>query len=227
MLIYLVATKVLPFPNATIPNFLILANVVIHADRWVCSAHARTNFYYAIMVKHQRYKPFDFLTHYTGLLEFGLFVDRHGHPSRSSGTIEWEGTAVKVAMHAPYVLLFDTRFIEIRHVETGRLVQIIPGTDVHCVWDGRNLEGGTGILPVEGSDDHMVQEPRVHAVMNMTEPAPQPSTRAMRGVMQHVFELFPTIPLYLPGSLASPSSVPYFPLSFSPPRSPPLRAHHM
>ncbi|KAF4610695.1 hypothetical protein D9613_007108 [Agrocybe pediades] len=159
--------------------------------------------------------------------EFGLFVDRHGHPSRSTGIIEWEGTAVKVAMHAPYVLLFDTRFIEIRHVETGRLVQIIPGNDVHCVWDGRSLDTGAAVVPAAGSEDHMVQEPRVHAVMNLTEQSLQPGVRAVRGVMQHVFELFPTIPLYLPGSLASPSTVPYFPLSFSPPRSPPLRAHHI
>jgi hypothetical protein len=72
----------------------------------------------------------------------------------------------------------------------------------------------------------MVQEPRVHAVKNMTEPATQ-AGRPLRGVMQHVFELFPTIPLYLPGSLSSPTTAPYFPLSFSPPRSPPLRPQHL
>jgi len=130
-------------------------------------------------------------------------------------------------MHSPYVLLFDSRFIEVRHLETGRLVQIIPGNDIRCVWDGRSLDGGAAVNPAEGTEDKMVQEPRVHAVMNMSEPATQPGGRPMRGIMQHVFELFPTIPLYLPGSLASPSTAPYFPLSFSPPRSPPLRAHHI
>ncbi|KAH9479303.1 Rho1 guanine nucleotide exchange factor 1 [Psilocybe cubensis] len=160
--------------------------------------------------------------------EFGLFVDRHGHPSRSTGIIEWEGTADRVAMHAPYVLLFDTRFIEIRHLETGRLVQIISGNDIRCVWDGRSLDSNMAVTSADGAEDRMEQEPRVHAVMNMTDLPLQPGGRTVhRGVMQHVFELFPTIPLYLPGSLSSPTTAPYFPLSFSPPRSPPLRPHHI
>ncbi|KAG5352288.1 hypothetical protein C0989_002958 [Termitomyces sp. Mn162] len=73
------------------------------------------------------------------------------------------------------------------------------------------------------SEDEMVQEAHVHAVLNHPEPTPQPSGR-MRPIVQHVFELIPTIPLYLPGSLSSPS-VTYFPQSdsFSPPRSPQLR----
>lgn len=163
----------------------------------------------------------------TAFLEFGLFVDRHGNPSRPTGIIEWEGTAEKVAMHAPYILLFDSRFIEIRHVETGRLAQIISGTDIRCVWDGRTLDGGAAAVPHEDADDRMIQEPRVHAVMNLPDPPAHAGSRGPRGTLQHVFELFPTIPLYLPGSLASPSTAPYFPVSFSPPRSPPLRSHHI
>ncbi|KAF8972796.1 Dbl homology domain-containing protein [Flammula alnicola] len=126
--------------------------------------------------------------------EIGLFVDKQGHPSRKTGTIEWEGTAERVALHSPYVLLFDTRFIEVRHLETGRLRN-------RCIWDGRSLDGGAAVVPAEGTEERMVQEPRVHAM----------------------FSNFPTIPLYLPGSLSSPTTAPYFPVSFSPPRSPPLR----
>ncbi|KIM44432.1 hypothetical protein M413DRAFT_442414 [Hebeloma cylindrosporum] len=160
-------------------------------------------------------------------VEFGLFVDRQGNPSRKTGIIEWEGKADRVAMHAPYVLLFDTRFIEIRHIETGRLAQIISGTEIRCVWDGRSLDGGAAVVAPEGSEERMYQEPRVHAVTTMGESPAVQGGRPTRGIVQHVFELFPTIPLYLPGSLASPSAAPYFPLSFSPPRSPPLRAHHI
>ncbi|KAI0358188.1 Dbl-like domain-containing protein [Trametes cingulata] len=158
--------------------------------------------------------------------EFGLYVDRHGDPSRSIGTIEWEGTAEHVAWHPPYVLLFDSRFIEIRHVETGRLAQIIPGNDVRCIWDGR---GVTGVPPApavpEGFGQEMIsQEPRVHGVMNATENVPLgPNSRMGRPIAQHVFELIPTIPLYLPGSLASPSqSTTYFSQNNSPPHSPRL-----
>lgn len=152
--------------------------------------------------------------------EFGFYVDRHGEPSRSVGTIEWEGTAERVAWHPPYILLFDSRFIEIRHVETGRLAQIIPGNDVRCLWDGR----GSNAPPVgtpgpDGWVESVSQEARVHAVMTAQE---EPgSARNNRAVAQHVFQLVPTIPLYLPGSLSSPAHETYFPQT-SPTSSPPM-----
>ncbi|KAK0214966.1 CNH domain-containing protein [Armillaria fumosa] len=155
--------------------------------------------------------------------EFGLYVDKHGDPSRSSGTIEWEGTAERAALHLPYILLFDSRFIEVRRLETGRLVQIIPGTDVRCIWDGRgvNLQNPVTTPPVNGSaDDDMVQDAQVHVVMNATE---QPGARGVsRAVAQHVFELVPTVPLYPPGPVQMPQTVPYQ-ASCSPPRSPEMR----
>ncbi|RDX54148.1 Dbl-like domain-containing protein [Lentinus brumalis] len=157
--------------------------------------------------------------------EFGLYVDRHGDPSRTNGTIEWEGTAEHVAWHPPYVLLFDSRFIEIRHVETGRLAQIIPGNDVRCIWDGRGVTGVPATPVPEGyGQEHISQEPRVHGVMNATDTPPiGTQSRMARPVAQHVFELIPTIPLYLPGSLASPSqSTTYFSQNNSPPHSPRL-----
>ena len=145
-------------------------------------------------------------------------MDRHGDPNRTNGVIEWEGTAEKVAFHPPYILIFDQRFIEIRHIEKGRLVQIIRGTDVRCLWDGR----GTSLPLVanpgpDGWEDGSSQDSRIHAVMKSTEP--QQNSKI---VVQHVFELVPTIPLYLPGPLASPSASTYFPQHNSPPLSPRL-----
>ncbi|KAF8806848.1 Dbl homology domain-containing protein, partial [Phlegmacium glaucopus] len=157
--------------------------------------------------------------------EFGVFVDNNGKPKRSTGIIEWEGKAERVAMHMPYILLFDIHFIEIRHIETGHLVQIIPGTEIRCVWDGRVIDE-PGVTSPNGQVETMVQEPRIHAVMNTPEHLSIPR-RPGRCVVQHVFELFPTIPLYLPGSLSSPSTTSYFPRSFSPPRSPIFRLHQI
>ncbi|KAL4266658.1 hypothetical protein AB1N83_002482 [Pleurotus pulmonarius] len=156
---------------------------------------------------------------------FGLYVNKHGDPSRGMGQIEWEGSAERVALHLPYILLFDPRFIEVRHVETGRLAQIIPGNDIRCIWDGRGLNSNASVTPMVGpSGEAVVQEARVHGVMNATETI-IPGVGGMGGrqpkaVAQHIFELIPTIPLYLPGSLASPSTTTYFPQSMSPPRSP-------
>ncbi|KAJ7777436.1 Dbl-like domain-containing protein [Mycena metata] len=156
--------------------------------------------------------------------EFGLYVNKHGDPSpsRPVGTVEWEGTAERVAFHAPYILLFDTRFIEVRDVETGRLAQIIPGNDMHCLWDGRGQASNSNEQNLADHRNGVLQDARVHGVMNAPEPPAQPGRPAPRAVVQHVFELIPTIPLYLPGSLASPSTTTYF-SSSSPPHSPQLR----
>ncbi|KAJ7105112.1 Dbl-like domain-containing protein [Mycena crocata] len=156
--------------------------------------------------------------------EFGLYVNKHGDPSptRTIGTVEWEGTAERVAFHAPYILLFDSRFIEVRDVETGRLAQIIPGNDMHCLWDGRGQASNSNEQNLADHRNGVLQEARVHGVMNAPEPPAQPGRPAPRAVAQHVFELIPTIPLYLPGSLASPSTTTYF-ASSSPPHSPQLR----
>lgn len=117
------------------------------------------------------------------LVEFGVYVDKHGDPNRAPGTIEWEGTADRVAVHAPYILLFDSRFIEVRHLETGSLAQIIRGNDIRCIWDGQD-----SVNPVllDGSP----QVGRVHAVMNAPEVVGGPGSRA---VVQQVVELLPVV----------------------------------
>ena len=107
------------------------------------------------------------------------------------GTIEWEGTAERVAFHAPYILLFDSRFIEIRHVETGLLVQIIPGSDVRCIWDGRGVSTSS-ISPLHEDS----QEAQVHVVMNSSDSTNGPGALKNKSIMQHVCELIPTIQLF-------------------------------
>lgn len=199
---------------------------VNHVNLGACSGQARMNSSFVTTVRFPLPKMslLWILIHYA---EFGLYVDRHGDPSRSIQTIEWEGTAEHVAWHPPYILLFDSRFIEVRHIETGRLAQIIPGNDMRCIWDGR---GTTSLPPAspgpDGWNETISQEPRVHGVMNANETSNQTlaASRAQiaRPVVQHVFELIPTIPLYLPGSLSSPSHSTYFNQSNSPPHSPTL-----
>jgi hypothetical protein len=38
------------------------------------------------------------------------------------------------ALHYPYILAFEPTFVEVRHVETGHLVQIIPGNHIRCLF---------------------------------------------------------------------------------------------
>ncbi|KNZ75187.1 Rho1 guanine nucleotide exchange factor 1 [Termitomyces sp. J132] len=153
--------------------------------------------------------------------EFGLYVDKHGEPSRQNGTVEWEGTAERVALHAPYFMIFDTRFIEIRDLTTGRLVQIIPGNDVRCIWDGRGVSSSVMATP---AGDHIIQEAQVHAVMN-AETSPAGASRS-KAVAQCVVELIPTIPLTGPGPLAMQDrKEAYFHPSQYPPSQYPLSQH--
>jgi hypothetical protein len=154
-------------------------------------------------------------------VEFGIYVNKHGVPSRSTGTIEWEGTAEHVAIHWPYILLFDSRFIEVRHVATGLLAQIIPGSETRCIWDGRSTfaPASTGS---EGLHQPMNLDPRIHCVMAEVEPTHGAVGRP-RASAQHVFELTPTMPLYPPGAPGSPNNSTYFQQQpNSPPQSPNL-----
>ena len=136
-------------------------------------------------------------------------MNRHGDPQKEKPVIEWEGTAERVAWHPPYVLIFDSRFIEVRTVETGRLAQIIQGEDVRAIWDGRGTSQPPPAFPREGQQWHEVfgLETRIHGVMRAPPPEPAPGQLAARRplVAQHVFELVPTIPLYAPERLGDPT----------------------
>ncbi|KAL0576451.1 Rho guanine nucleotide exchange factor [Marasmius crinis-equi] len=138
--------------------------------------------------------------------ELGLYVNKRGESSRPTSFIEWEGSAERVALHSPYILLFDSCFIEIRHIQTGRLVQIISGNDVRCLWDGRgvNVAATTNSVPGQNDDEQMAQDPCVHGVMNVhdTHMGYSNGRNNSRPVAQHVFELIP-IPLYLPAQAES------------------------
>ncbi len=72
----------------------------------------------------------DFLLCYDA---FACYVDRLGEPTRLDQTIEWEGFPKQVAFSGNYVLAFDSRFVEVRDALTGRLVQIMRGSDMHYV----------------------------------------------------------------------------------------------
>ncbi|GAA5808893.1 hypothetical protein MFLAVUS_002292 [Mucor flavus] len=64
---------------------------------------------------------------------FAFMVNVHGGLVRDVPLIEWEGVPQSVAFYYPYVIGFDPRFIEVRHVETGELVQILAGTHMRCL----------------------------------------------------------------------------------------------
>lgn len=51
------------------------------------------------------------------------------HMYRSALLCEWESHPDNIVYHHPYVIAFDQRFIEVRHVETVSSILLIDGDD--------------------------------------------------------------------------------------------------
>lgn len=66
--------------------------------------------------------------------EFAFYVNKSGCRSRKDFMIFWEGCPTGFALHYPYVLAFEPTFVEIRHVETGSMSQIIQGNNLRCLF---------------------------------------------------------------------------------------------
>ncbi|KZS94658.1 RhoGEF Rgf2, partial [Sistotremastrum niveocremeum HHB9708] len=66
--------------------------------------------------------------------EFGFYVNKSGWRARKNFMVHWEGTPTGFALHYPYVLAFEPTFVEVRHVETGMMVQIVQGNNLRCLF---------------------------------------------------------------------------------------------
>lgn len=66
--------------------------------------------------------------------EFAFYVNKNGWRTKGSWVIYWEGNPTAFAYHHPYVLAFEPCFIEVRHVESGALHQVITGNNLRCLF---------------------------------------------------------------------------------------------
>lgn len=66
--------------------------------------------------------------------EFAFYVNKNGWRAKGNWIIHWEGNPTSFALHHPYVLAFEPSFIEVRHVETGALHQVITGYNLRCLF---------------------------------------------------------------------------------------------
>ena len=72
--------------------------------------------------------------------EFGCYTDGRGKPAHSAGYIPWECRATAYAHRGPHLLLFSSKFIEIRTIDSGKLVQVIEAGDVRLLHSGLTEE---------------------------------------------------------------------------------------
>lgn len=84
---------------------------------------------------------------------------------RLSEIIEWEGRPDSAVYLPPYVLAFDTRFIEVRDTtQRGKLVQFINGANIRCCYDGQGIPGSEIDVRLGGSTKE-AEERKPHVVM--------------------------------------------------------------
>ncbi|KAG2210516.1 hypothetical protein INT47_002458 [Mucor saturninus] len=83
-------------------------------------------------------KPVSMFRHPDGYIllcynEIAFYIDKKGRRVRSEWVIHWEGHPTAFAFQYPYILAFDSSFIEIRHINSGDLTQVIPGNNIRCL----------------------------------------------------------------------------------------------
>jgi RHO1 GDP-GTP exchange protein 1/2 len=135
---------------AVVPNLFDSArgsNTSLHVLREKCDASK--------ILGLIRYKRNEFLVVYDGqhisicpnfhlfiiyYSEFGCYIDNLGIPVRSGGYISWECRATTYAHRGAHLLLFSPKFIEVRSIASGKLVQVIEGEDVRLVHSGLTEE---------------------------------------------------------------------------------------
>ncbi|KAF7424638.1 hypothetical protein PC9H_009946 [Pleurotus ostreatus] len=86
----------------------------------------------------------------------GCYISKHGVPQRKSGYIKWETQAASYAHRGPHILLFSASFIEVREIESARLVQVIEGNDIRLLYSGPlqgEFEDVTLVAMKNGKDD--------------------------------------------------------------------------
>lgn len=99
-----------------------------------------------------------------------VYVNKHGEVCRSV-VMNFVAKARAAALYGPYLILFDTDFVEIRNAQNGRLKQIIAGRDIKCLDDGG---GGT----ISGGSSNT-------AVVNGVSTGLGAASRTVKVVMQH------------------------------------------
>ncbi|KAG0650347.1 Rho1 guanine nucleotide exchange factor 1 [Hyphodiscus hymeniophilus] len=71
----------------------------------------------------------EFLLNYS---DFSFFVNRNGWRARPDWRIDWEGQPQSFALSHPWILAFETNFIEIRNIDTN-VVHIVPHKNIRML----------------------------------------------------------------------------------------------
>lgn len=84
---------------------------------------------------------------------FGTYVSKFGYPTRNRTYVRWETKVNSWAIRGPHILLFSfSGWIEIRHISTGKLVQVEEAPEVRMLQIAEPNNGAL-LLAIRGKDD--------------------------------------------------------------------------
>jgi len=63
-------------------------------------------------------------------------VDQAGQPADSDYYIEWEREATAFARRGSHLLLFSSGYVEVRNIDTGKLVRMVEANDLRLLCSG-------------------------------------------------------------------------------------------
>jgi hypothetical protein len=119
--------------------------------------------------------------------EIGFYISKHGKPVRKSGYVKWETKADSFAHRDGLVLLISSRFIEVRDINTARIMQVIEGTDIRLAYSGPYMTKEYPVLLVmrgskddkEGVSEKIVELTETQEITATTPTQSNPSSAAL------------------------------------------------
>lgn len=90
--------------------------------------------------------------------------------------IEWEGRPESFALAPPYIIAFEAGLIEVRHIETGALEQIILGNNIRRLYSNVEIkkEPTNAVIQLVMSDPNNPENRQVVKMVRVAHPIKQP-----------------------------------------------------
>lgn len=123
----------------------------------------------------------------SGLSEIGFYINKHGKPVRKSGYVKWETKADSFAHRNGLVLLISPHFVEVRDINTARIMQVIEGKDIRLMYSGPQMTKEYPVLLVmrgnkddkDGVSEKIVELTETQEISVSTPTQSNPSSAAL------------------------------------------------
>ena len=71
--------------------------------------------------------------HFICFPEVGFFLNKQGKREEEKGIVHWEGEAEQFVCSYPYIVAFNSNFIEIKDIDNGELARCVLGNKIHML----------------------------------------------------------------------------------------------